>query len=133
MKIYGRRISRGIARGEAIVTKEPITFLGGVDPRTGRVIEKGHEIEGESIKGKVLVFPNGKGSTVGSYVVYQMKKLGTSPIGMVNIKAEQIAITGAIISNIPMMDSLDRNPLELLKTGDFVVLNASEGYLEVKE
>jgi hypothetical protein len=133
MKIKGRTISRGIAEGEVIVTKEPITFLGGVDPKTGVVVEKGHELEGKSISGKILIFPKGKGSTVGSYVIYQMEKNGTAPKGIVNILAEQTVATGAIISGIPMLDSLEKNPVDFLKTGNRIILNAIEGYVEVKE
>jgi hypothetical protein len=131
MRIYGRVISRGIAEGEVLLTREPITFLGGVDPGSGIVIEKGHELEGEEIKDRILIFPKGKGSTVGSYVIYQMKKNKTAPRGIINVKAEEIIATGAIISGIPMMDSLEKNPLEMFKTGDHIVMNAEDGYVEV--
>lgn len=129
MKIYGRKIASGIAEGEALVTGQAITFLGGVDPDTGIVIESGHEIEGQSVKDKILIFPRGKGSTVGVYTIYGMKKRGTAPAGMINIKSEQVIATGAIISEIPMLDSLKENPI---KTGDHIKLNADEGYVEVE-
>lgn len=131
MKVYGRTISKGIAEGEAILTKEAITFLGGVDPRTGIIIERGHELEGKSVAGKILVFPRGKGSTVGSYVIYQMKKNGTAPKGMIALHAEQVVATGAIISDLPMLDSLEKNPFEFLKNGMRVTINADKGYVEL--
>ena len=74
MKYTGRKIYKGIIEGEAIVTKDGISFYGGVDPDTGKVVEVGHELEDQSVTGKVLVFPTGKGSTVGSYTIYRMKK-----------------------------------------------------------
>ncbi|MBI5253317.1 MAG: DUF126 domain-containing protein [Euryarchaeota archaeon] len=129
MRIKGRIISKGTAEGEAILTKEAITFLGGVDPRTGTITEKGHELEGKSIAGKILVFPGGKGSTVGSYVIYQMKKNGTAPKGMIALHAEQVVAAGAIISDLPMLDSLEKNPFEFLKNGMRITINADKGYV----
>jgi predicted aconitase with swiveling domain len=85
MKIEGRRIYKGVAVGEAIVTKDGISFYGGVDPDTGEVVENGHELEGQSITGKVLVFPTGKGSTVGSYTMYRMMKNNTAPAAIVKV------------------------------------------------
>ncbi|MEE9474948.1 MAG: DUF126 domain-containing protein [Candidatus Hydrothermarchaeaceae archaeon] len=131
MRIYGRKISSGSAEGEALVTRQAITFLGGVDPDTGVVVENGHEIEGLSVKDKILVFPGGKGSTVGVYTIYGMKKKGTAPAGIINVKSEQVIATGAIISGIPALDSLEEDPINAIKTGDSVKINADEGYVEV--
>lgn len=131
MRIYGRKISGGKAEGEALVTGQAITFLGGVDPDTGVVVESGHEIEGQSVKGKILIFPRGKGSTVGVYTIYGMKKKGTAPAGMINVKSEQVIATGAIISGIPMLDSLEKDPIKAIKTGDSVKIDADESYAEV--
>ncbi len=133
MKIYGRKISGGRAKGEALVTGQAITFLGGIDPNTGVVVESGHELEGQSVKGKILVFPRGKGSTVGVYTLYGMKKRGTAPAGIINVKSEQVIATGAIISGIPMLDSLKEDPVKAIKTGDRVKINADEGYAEVEK
>lgn len=132
MRIKGRTVSKGIAKGEVILSKEPITFLGGVDPKTGVVIEKGHELEGKSVVGKILIFPTGKGSTVGSYVIYQMKKNGTAPAGIINSKAEQIVASGALISEIPMIHDLEVDVLDFFKDGEFVVINGDEGYVETR-
>lgn len=122
-----------MTEGEALVTRQAITFLGGVDPDTGMVVENGHEIEGRSISGKILVFPRGKGSTVGVYTIYGMKKKGTAPAGIINVKSEQVIATGAIISEIPMLDSLEENPIEAIKTGYRIKINADEGYIEVEK
>ena len=94
-KIFvGRKISAGVVQGEALVTKQGISFFGGVDPSSGIVTEKGHELEGKSISGKILVFPQGKGSTVGSYALYRMKKQGTAPLAMINAECETIVAVG---------------------------------------
>jgi hypothetical protein len=112
MEMKGRIISRGIAKAEALVTSQPISFYGGVNPDTGIVIEKGHELEGKSIKGKILVFPNGKGSTVGSYTLYRMKKNNVAPAGMINKECETIVAVGAIISDIPCVDKIDTSKIK---------------------
>jgi len=101
MKLKGRRIYKGVAEGEAIVTKDGISFYGGIDPDTGKVVEVGHELEGQSITGKILVFPMGKGSTVGSYTLYRMKKNNTAPAAIVNKQIDTIIAVGCIISEIP--------------------------------
>jgi predicted aconitase with swiveling domain len=114
MELKGRIISKGTAQEEALVTSQPISFYGGVDPNTGEIIEKGHELQGKSVKGKMLVFPNGKGSTVGSYTLYRMKKNGVAPAGMINRECETVVAVGAIISDIPCVDKID---ISQIKTG----------------
>ena len=114
-QLKGRIIYKGKAEGEALVTSMPISFYGGVDPNTGEVLEKGHELQGVSIKGKILVFPQGKGSTVGSYTLYRMKKNGVAPAAMINKETETIVAVGAIISEIPFVDKID---VSKIKTGN---------------
>ena len=116
-QLKGRIIYKGKAEGEALTTTQPISFYGGVDPNTGVVIEKGHELQGISVKGKILVFPQGKGSTVGSYTLYRLKKNGVAPAGMVNRECETIVAVGAIISEIPCVDKVD---IAKIKTGERV-------------
>ena len=117
MELKGRIIYKGKAEAEALVSSMPISFYGGVEPNTGEVIEKGHELQGQSIKGKVLVFPQGKGSTVGSYTLYRLKKNGVAPAAMINRETETIVAVGAIISEIPFIDKIDTTKI---KTGDIV-------------
>ncbi len=117
MELRGRIISRGKAQGEALSTLQPISFYGGVDPDTGIIIEKGHDLQGKTVEGKILVFPNGKGSTVGSYTLYRMKKNGKAPAGIVNRECETVVAVGAIISEIPCVDQID---ISKIRTGDFV-------------
>ena len=124
----GRTISPGKAEGEALVSREPIGFYGGIDPKTGIVIEKGHELEGKCVKGKILVFPQGKGSTVGSYVIYGLKKNGVAPAAIVNRETETIVATGVILAGIPCVDSVD---IGRIKDGARVRVNADEGTVEI--
>jgi predicted aconitase with swiveling domain len=123
----GRMINPGKARGEAMVSRTPIGFYGGIDPKTGVVIEKGHELEGKSVKGKILVFPSGKGSTVGSYVIYGLKKNGVAPAAIVNRETETIVATGVILSGIPCVDGID---IEKIKTGDKLIVDADQAEVE---
>ena len=107
MKLTGRIIYNGEAAGKALVTSQPISFYGGVDPTSGVVVERGHELEGECVKGRVLVYPHGKGSTVGSYVLYRLRKGGVAPSAIVNERCEPITAVGAIISEIPCVDMIE--------------------------
>ncbi|MCC9261352.1 MAG: DUF126 domain-containing protein [Methanobrevibacter woesei] len=124
-----KNIAKGKAQGELIVSSEPISFLGGVDPETGEVIDPNHELKGEIIKDKILFIPGGKGSTVGSYVIFQMKKNNTAPKAIICIKAEPIIVTGAIMSNIPMVDSPEDT--EPLTTGTMVEVDGDEGIINI--
>jgi predicted aconitase with swiveling domain len=131
MKIRGKVVCRGRAFGKAVVSKAPISFLGGVDPRSGRVVERGHPLEGRSISRKVLILPRSKGSTVGSYVIYHMKKLGTAPIAFVCKEADEVTAVGAIIARIPMLHRLEVDATDRVRDGAEVRVDAVEGYLEV--
>jgi predicted aconitase with swiveling domain len=130
MRIGCRKVSRGTARGEALISKEPLSFLGGVDAKTGIVIEKGHPFEGKSIAGKVIYFPKGKGSTVGAYVIYQLKKNGVAPAAIVCEKADAMVASGAIIAEIPMVHMAEKD-LSEIASGSVILVNADEGYVEV--
>ena len=125
----GRMISPGRTEGVAIVSEEPIGFYGGIDSKTGIVIEKGHPLEGKCVTGKILVFPCGKGSTVGSYVIYGLKKNGVAPKGIVNKETETIVATGVILAGIPCVDQID---IEKIQDGDTVLLDADNGSVEIK-
>jgi predicted aconitase with swiveling domain len=128
MRHQGRSIYQGRAEGEALVTRMGISFFGGVDPDTGIVVERGHELEGQTVSGKVLVFPTGKGSTVGSYTLYRLKRNGMAPLAIVNAQCETITAVGCIIAEIPCVDHIS---LEQLHTGARIVVDAGAGIVEV--
>jgi predicted aconitase with swiveling domain len=128
MKWQGRKIYAGQASGEALVTNMGISFFGGVDPESGVVIERGHELEGESIAGKVLVFPTGKGSTVGSYTLYRLKRAGMAPAAIINAQCETITAVGCIIAEIPCVDQV---PIGELRTGQRLEVDGDTGVVEI--
>jgi predicted aconitase with swiveling domain len=128
MQLHGRKIYQGQAQGEALVTSMGISFFGGVDPETGIVVEKGHQLEGQAIGGKVLVFPTGKGSTVGSYTLYRLKMNGVAPAAIVNVQCETITAVGCIIAEIPCVDQI---PIEQLLQGHQVMVDGDAGTVEV--
>ncbi len=112
-----RVVRAGKAEGEALVSPEPISFLGGVDPDTGVILDPNHPLHGVSIADKILVFPHGKGSTVGSYTILRLARNGVAPRAMINAESEAITAVGAIIADIPMVDLIDIRQIE---TGDWV-------------
>ncbi len=118
-----RVIKPGHAEGEALVSPDPIGFLGGVDPDTGVVVEPGHPLEGQCVAGRVLVFPTGKGSTVGSYTLYRLARNGLAPAAIINAEADPVVAVGAIIAEIPMVDQVD---VSRIRTGDWVQVRDGE-------
>jgi predicted aconitase with swiveling domain len=126
--LKGRAIVEGRCRAEALVSTKPISFLGGVDPADGKIIEKKHDLSGLCIKDKVLCFPHGHGSTVGSYVLYSLAKKGLAPKAIINQTADSVVVVGAIIANVPMMDQVD---ISKIKTGDTVEVDACKGIAKI--
>lgn len=124
MNLTGRSISKGTASGELLKTDTPISFLGGVDPRTGIIIDANHPLAGQNITGKILAFPHGKGSTVGSYVLYALSRNGTAPAAVINTECETIIAIGAIIAGIPAVDRLEG---DLPENGTVVTVDGTEG------
>ncbi|MGB8779326.1 MAG: DUF126 domain-containing protein [Candidatus Bathyarchaeia archaeon] len=126
--LKGRAIVEGRCRAEALVSTKPISFLGGVDPADGKIIEKKHDLCGLCIKDKVLCFPHGHGSTVGSYVLYSLAKKGLAPKAIINQTADSVVVVGAIIANVPMMDQVD---ISKINTGDTVEVDACKGVAKI--
>jgi predicted aconitase with swiveling domain len=122
MKFKGRSIYPGTALGEALVTSQAISFFGGIDPESGVVVERGHELEGQCIAGKVLVFPTGKGSTVGSYTLYRLKHNGRAPLAILNAECETITAVGCIIAEITCVDQL---PIQEIQPGSLVRIDGN--------
>lgn len=116
-----------------IISHDPLSFLGGVDPDTGNVTDREHQLYQKNINGKILVIPSGKGSTVGSYVIFQMAKNNTAPLAIIAKDAEPIIATGAIMASIPMVDHPEEDVLEILTDGDLVEVDADIGIIIIKK
>lgn len=128
-----RIISKGVGEGEALVCRQPIGFNFGVDVPSGVITEHAHELEGRSFKDKVLIFPHGKGSTGGSYVVYQVACEGTAPAAIINLNTETIIAVGAIMGRIPVVDHMEENPYDLIEDGDWVKVDAEKGVVDIQK
>jgi predicted aconitase with swiveling domain len=126
--LKGRAIVEGHCRAEALVSARPISFLGGVDPSDGVIIDKTHDLCGECIKNKILCFPHGRGSTVGSYVLYSLAKRKLAPKAIINQTADPVVVVGAIISDTPMVDQVD---IKQIRTGDIIEVDAGKGIVRV--
>lgn len=126
----------GVASGEVLTTAQPISFWGGVDPATGLINDPRHELFNQSIAGKILVFPFGKGSSTGSLIILELARVNKSPAAIVNIRTEPILATGPIVckhfygKEIPII-SLDKNSFQMLQTGQHATVNATEGFIVI--
>jgi len=132
MIVQGRGISRGIGKGPLLIGPDTISFLSGVDPETGIVLEPGHPLEGKDITGSVLAFEYGKGSTVGSYILYALSRNGHAPAAIINQEAETIIVVGAIMGKIPMIDRIG-TPLTSLPSGTIVQVDGTAGTLTIPD
>lgn len=129
--LRGRKVVGGVAEGEALVTRHRVSGWGGIDPRTGTIIETRHELNGVSFAGKVLVFPGAKGSSGWSVQFHLTRLLGTAPAAMLfNEMTTKIAL-GAVVMRAPAMTGFDRDPLEVIATGDWVRVDADNGVVEI--
>ena len=128
--LSGRQISGGVGTGKALVLDSNLSFLGGVDPESGRIKDKETGAYNRTVRNKVLVFPRGKGSTVGSYVIYGLKANGKAPAAIVNQQTETIVATGAILAKIPLVDEVD---IEVIETGDRVTVDGDKGEVTVRK
>jgi hypothetical protein len=125
----GRVIFDGKAKGKILKSDVPLGLFGHLDPKTGVYREAGHPLDGKCVKGRVLVFPRAKGSTVGSYILYALRKTGKAPAAMVLSECDTIVAVGAIIGSIPAVDSVD---LSTLKDGAPVEVRGREVILEAR-
>src|SRR5262245_59101312 len=131
--LRGRKVVGGIAEGEALVTRDTISGWGGVNAMQGTIIETRHELRGQSFKDKVLVFPGAKGSSGWSVVFHTARLAGTAPKALVfNEMTTKVAL-GAVVMRVPAVTELDRDPLDVIETGDWVVVNGDSGTVEVRK
>lgn len=131
MVLHGHTVSKGKAEGDAVILKVPFSFLGEMDPNTGKLASPLHEQFGQDLKGKVLVTPTGKGSSMGPVISWYGMKEGNNPAAIICLQAEAILASAAITAGIPMVDKLDKNPLEYIQSGDHVKVDATNGIVEI--
>jgi predicted aconitase with swiveling domain len=129
--LHGRKVVPGVAEGEAFVTTDTISGWGGLDSSTGTIIERRHEARGKSFKDKVLVFPGAKGSSGYSHYFHLARVAGAAPKAMLFNKMTAKAALGAVVTRVPAMTELDRDPLTVIETGDWVKVDADNGIVEV--
>jgi uncharacterized protein len=129
--LKGRKVVGGVAEGEALVTRDTISGWGGIDSNTGTIIERRHELVGQSFKDKVLVFPGAKGSSGWSHFFHLARVAGAAPKAMLfNIMTAKVAL-GAVVTRVPAMTDFDKNPLDVIETGDWVKVDADRGIVEI--
>jgi len=127
-------ISKGYAKGIALVTKDSLNFLGGVDPSSGVIIDVHHELYGKSLKNRILFFPIGAGSSSSCGVILEMVRCGTNPAAIINIETEIILAIGSIVAeelyhrSFPMLN-LEESIFKLIQTGDYIEIDADKGSL----
>jgi predicted aconitase with swiveling domain len=126
-----RGLVKGKAEGEALVAPTTLSFWGEVDPISGRIIAAGHQLEGESLRGKVLVIESTKGSSATPLVIGLAHGEGNAPTALVNMNVDALAVLGCVVNNIPMVTELERDPFEIIETGDHVCVDADDGILTV--
>jgi hypothetical protein len=130
--LHGRKVVGGYAEGEALVTNDTISGWGGINPMTGTVIETRHELRGQTFKDKILVFPGAKGSSGWSAAFHLTRLTGTAPKAMVfNDMSTKIAL-GAVVMRVPAVTDFDQDPLQVIETGDWVIVDGDRGIVEVR-
>lgn len=129
--LHGRGIVGGRAEGEALVTHQTISGWGGIDPMTGTIIETRHELRGQSFKDKVLVFPGAKGSSGWSNAFHMTRLTGSAPLAMVFNQMNTKIALGAVVTRVPAVTDLDQDPLRVIETGDWVVVDGDSGIVEI--
>ena len=130
-RLKGIGLVGGIGEGVALVSRAGIAFNLGVDERTGIVIERGHELEGQSVAGRVVVCPSGKGSSGGSFSLLQLAHRGLAPAAIVHVQAEAVVTAGAVLAHIPLVHRLDEDPTAAIRTGDRVRVDGATGEVTV--
>jgi predicted aconitase with swiveling domain len=129
--LHGRKIVGGSVQGEALVTSQTISGWGGIDPKTGTIIELRHELRGKSFKDKILVFPGAKGSSGWSAFFHMARLNGAAPKGFLFNKMSTKIALGLVVTHSPALTDFDRDPLAVIETGDWVEMDADLGIVKI--
>ncbi len=128
MLVQGHKVYGGTAAGPVAKSTIPLSFLGEIDPLTGRVDNASSELNGRTLGGTVLAFPEARGSTVGPYVIYGAGKRGVGPVAMVVERADAIVVSAAVIARIPCVEGVD---MDLLLDGENISVDGEKGTVEL--
>ncbi len=120
MKMKGRIVNGGNAAGQAVVLDVPFSFIGDFDPNSGKITIPNHAMFGESIAGKILVCPTGKGGTIAPFIAYEAMKKGNAPAAILCREADPILCESALAIDIPMLDSFDDDLYRMIESGQSV-------------
>ncbi len=139
MSVYKGRtvVEGGMIEGEALVSSMPFGFFGGVNPGTGVVIDRWHDLFEQNMKGKILIYPEGRGSTVGAAIILELARTGCAPKAILFNASEIITVTGGVLAkkfydlDLPMLDRFDCDITQAVRTGDVVRVNPAEGTVEI--
>jgi len=129
--LFGRKVARGCAEGEALVTRQTLSGWGGIDPENGTIIERRHELRGQSFKGKILVFRGAKGSSGWSIAFHRARLLGSIPLAVIFKEMTSKVALGTVVMHIPAVTNLDQDPLEVIESGDWVKVDGDRGIVEI--
>ena len=134
----GKSIIAGISEGFALVSSEPFSFWGDLDPETGKIINPSNNLFGESIKDKVFVFPRGRGSCATSAILLEAVRCSNAPCAIINVDVEPILALGAIVAQevygktVPML-AVSEDVIRLICSGDYLLVNSTAGKLYKKD
>jgi predicted aconitase with swiveling domain len=131
LTLHGRGLGGGVVEAEALVTREALSGWGGVDPREGGIIELRHELVGQSFAGKVLIFPGAKGSSGWSGMFHMARLMGTAPAALIFTTMNTKIALGVVVTHVPAVTDLDRDPFDAIRTGDRVRVDGDRGEIVV--
>jgi predicted aconitase with swiveling domain len=131
MEIRAHMVSAGKAEGNAVVYDGPFSFMGDLDPNTGKVPAPRHKLEGTSLANKVFVFTTGKGSSGGDSIAWMAKQKGNAPSAIICMESEPVLSGAVIAAKIPTVDQPEVNILKLIQTGDYIKVDATRGVIEI--
>ena len=128
--LHGRKVIGGKAEGKALVSKMPLMGFTNIDVKNGWTIERNHPLYEVPFKGKVLVFTEPRGS--GGFSRYgATRHIGKNPAAFIYRKGNNLTVFAALEMQVPTVTDFDQDPVEVIETGDHVIVNADEGTVEV--
>ncbi len=129
--IHGRGAVPGVARGPALISKKTIIGWGGIDIYTGNVIERGHPLEGKSIKDTILILDGSRGSNGWSLFFHAAQVSGCGPAGLIFPTLDSRTAVTAAVLNIPLVTDIRENVFDLIRLGDWVTVDGDQGLVEI--